>query len=41
MVEYFQREEGQREFAEWQVEQGMEILPTEEEVSKNTTEQVA
>ena len=30
MVAYFESEDGQREFAEWQMQQGQKSIPTEE-----------
>jgi hypothetical protein len=41
MVEYFQSEEGQREFAEWQAHQGTDISPRREASPTKKSEQVA
>ena len=41
MVDYFQSEDGQREFAEWQAQQGAEISPRGEAGTTKESEQVA
>ena len=41
MVSYFESEEGQREFAEWQTQQGTEIPPRGEASPTKESEHVA
>ena len=41
MVAYFQSEEGQREFAEWQITQGMETASGKEVKPEKKSRQVA